>query len=123
VKLVIQRLSSGTPMRVVDDIRTSPTSTKSVVAKVAQVLRTQHYGLYHLAGSGSCTWYELAVEIARLKGLPAELIERSDTRHVAQEVIRGNNTALVNRRLVAAGVEDLPPWQQNLAEYLRERPM
>jgi dTDP-4-dehydrorhamnose reductase len=121
VKLVVERLSSGTPMRVVDDIRMSPTSTQSVVAKVVEVIRNKKYGLYHLAGSGSCSWHELAIEVARLKGLPVDLIERSSTQAVKQELERGGNTSLANRRLVAEGMEDLPNWQENLSHYLRER--
>jgi len=40
---------------------------------------------------------------------------------VTQEVKRGSNTALANRRLIAGGLGDLPDWRENLAEYLEER--
>jgi len=123
VKMVVNKLSNKEPVRIVDDIRSSPTSAKSVVFKIAEVIETEKYGLYHLAGSGSCTWYEFAVEIASQLELPVDLIERSSTREVTQEVKRGNNTSLRNQRLIDEGFEDLAPWQENLREYLRERRM
>lgn len=123
VKTVVKNLSNNEPVRVVDDVRSSPTSTKSVVFKAAEVMNTEKYGLYHLAGSGSCTWYEFAVEIAVQMGLPVDLVEPSSTHEVTQEVKRGNNTSLRNQRLIDEGFEDLAPWQENLREYLRERRM
>lgn len=121
VETVIAKLSRGERMQVVDDIVMSPTSTASVVRKSIELLAAGKSGLFHLAGSGSCSWYELAVEIASCQGLPVELVARSSTENVVQEIQRGKNTALSNSRLIEEGLADLPPWRASLREYLAER--
>ena len=121
VEMVINKLSKGEKMQIVDDIFMSPTSTKSVVFKTLEVIKTDKYGLYHLAGAGSCSWYEFACEIAKTMDLPLELITPSNTNQIKQEVERGKNTSLTNKNLIDNGFEDLPHWKDNLIEYIKER--
>jgi len=120
VDTVLARLSNGETMEVVDDIVMSPTSAISVVRKTAELITTGQFGLYHLAGSGSCSWYDLAVEIARHRGLPRDLLVPKPSRDVKHGVERGNNTALANANLIESGLADLPPWQTSLHEYLAD---
>ena len=121
VEGVAGRLGAGETMEVVGDIRMSPTSTTSVVRKVVELLRGDCWGLHHLAGSGSCSWYEFAAAIADELGLPRRLLTESSSGDVAQDTARGRNTALRNTRLQAAPPGDLAPWRENLRAYLDER--
>lgn len=121
VEMVITKLSSGQSLEVVDDIRMSPTSTCAVVKKSLQVVEEERSGLYHLAGSGSCTWYEFASEIAEAMGFDPALVNRATTKTVHQELRRGRNTALRNDELLAGGFGDLPHWRQHLLSYLEDR--
>ena len=47
-------------VKVVDDERLSPTSTKAVAAKSLDLLDTDALGLFHMVSEGVCSWYEFA---------------------------------------------------------------
>ena len=121
VETVIRRLSAGRELEVVGDVVMSPTSTRAVVGKVVGLLGTEQYGLYHLAGSGSCSWYEFALAVADYLELPTHLLKESSSDRIAQDTARGRNTALRNERLLESPLGDLAPWRENLHAYLDER--
>jgi dTDP-4-dehydrorhamnose reductase len=121
VDMILTKLSEDKPIEVVDDIVMSPTSTRSIVEKTLQVLRTQKFGLYHLAGSGSCSWYDFAVRIALEAGYPPERIKRASTKGVKQDISRGNNTSLTNSMLKSNGFGDLKRWDESLHDYIASR--
>lgn len=122
VEMVISKLSAGEPMKIVNDIRMSPTSTESVVRASARVFKKGDPGLYHMAGAGSCTWYEFAQAAAEMMNLPLDLLTPSNSTEVVQEIKRGNNTALVNARLKSSGIGDLDHWRKHLQTYITGRP-
>ncbi len=121
VEMMMAKMRNHENIKVVDDIFMSPTSTKSIVQWTVKLLENNQTGLYHLAGSGGCSWYDLTIAIAKFLNYPENLIERSSTRHIQQEVKRGNNTALHNKKLQKTLGSNLPHWQECLHEYLTER--
>lgn len=120
VEGVIQKLDRELPVEVVGDIRMSPTSTRSVVVKSIEILREGAYDLYHLAGSGSASWYEFALEIAEAFG-KGQLVVKSNSDNIPQNIHRGKNTTLRNQKLVHHGFSDMPNWKESLREYLDSR--
>jgi dTDP-4-dehydrorhamnose reductase len=73
-------------------------------------------GIYHCVNTGSCTWVELARELARLLGVEPRL---TPTRmaDVRLRAVRPQYCALSNAKLRAAGV-DMPSWQDALGRYI-----
>ena len=120
-ELVLQTLQSNEEITVVDDIFMSPTSTKSIVDRTVDLLDSGKCGLYHLSGSGRCSWYEFALRIADYEGYKQEQVIRSPTKSIQQATDRGQNTSLENRSLVERGFRNLSPWEDNLYEYLEIR--
>ena len=57
-------------LRVVNDQVFSPTYTRDMAAKIAQLITTTSYGTFHVTNSGSCSWYDFTQEIIKLAGLP-----------------------------------------------------
>ena len=121
VEMVIGKLENNEIMEVVDDIIMSPTSTKTIVEWTINIIEKSKFGLYHLAGSGSCSWYEFAKEICAYLNYPSDLIQKSSTKEVKQEIQRGKNTSLKNLKFIDSNISDLPNWKKNLYEYLDER--
>jgi dTDP-4-dehydrorhamnose reductase len=75
-------------------------------------------GVYHCVNAGACSWYEIALEIARVLGKPANL--RPITLETASlRARRPKYSALASTRLPAAGVT-MPAWQDALGRYLRQ---
>jgi hypothetical protein len=82
-----------------------------------RLIDTGAYGIHHMPGEGSCSWYEFAMEIFR----QAEVVTRvmastSDMMELAAK--RPENSVLVSRR--SAPIM-LPPWQRGLSDYLARR--
>jgi dTDP-4-dehydrorhamnose reductase len=73
-------------------------------------------GLYHCVNSGSCTWLELAEELARLAGVEPRVTPKRMA-DVPLRVARPLYCVLSNARLREAGI-DMPSWQDALARYV-----
>jgi len=97
------------------------TVSPSYVLDVAEATRTlvasgSASGVYHCVNAGTCSWRDIAAEIARLMGKPANL--RPITLETAGlRARRPKYSALASTRLPAAGVT-MPAWQDALARYL-----
>jgi dTDP-4-dehydrorhamnose reductase len=74
-------------------------------------------GLFHATGTGQCTWYEFAVEIAHLAHLRARVVPTTSGRF-ARPAPRPAYSVLGTER--EPGIV-LPAWQEGLAAYLEER--
>lgn len=120
VEMILAKLSRGEAAEVVDDIYMSPTSTRAIVVNTYELLKKGRRGLYHMAGSGRCSWYEFALEVARLSRGSTESIRRISSHNMPQSIKRANNTALVNAKLGELGIS-LKPWQEYIAEYIERK--
>ena len=107
-----ERAGTGEPLRVVDDQVGSPTYAGHLAAAVDEALqRGISPGLYHLAGSGYCSWCELAGEIVDLAGLDVE-VEPITTAEAGRPARRPAFSALDTERPIPR----LPHWAQGVAE-------
>ena len=120
VETMIRKAAGKESIRVVDDQRLTPTSTRELARATAALIETSHYGLYHLTSKGNCTWYEFAGEIFRLLGVRADLVPTT-TDAFAAAARRPAYSVLANHRLEELGMDDLKHWRDALREYLSDR--
>lgn len=125
VETILRLAESGTPVRVVDDQITTPTSTSDLAAAVAALIEHEaessvSYGTYHVTNAGQCSWYEFAREICALARLSVAVQPISSAEFNAKAA-RPAYSVLDNSRWGEAGFEKLRPWQDALADYLRVR--
>ena len=100
------------PLRVVDDQVGSPTFAAHLATAVDEALRLGvSPGLYHMAGSGYCSWHELAREVVALAGLPVE-VEPITTAELGRPAKRPAFSALTSERPIPR----LPHWADGVAE-------
>ena len=116
---------SGQPVRVVDDQVLGPTATADLAGAVASLLEHQgrdgvEYGLYHVTNAGSCSWYELARAIFERCGMRVDLTPITTAESGAQAK-RPAYSVLAHDRWRRAGLAELRPWPDALAEYLRAK--
>jgi dTDP-4-dehydrorhamnose reductase len=107
-------------LRVVDDQHGSPTYTRHLSPKIAELVETHAYGIYHITGSGTCSWFEFAKTIVNLwpvEGVEVLPITSSES---GREARRPANSVLENRALQAAGLGLMPHWRVALSECLEE---
>ena len=111
----------GAPLKVVDDQRGNPTSTK-VVADAIRFLLTKPdvSGIVHGTCEDQCTWYDLTVELKRLLGdrFPRE-VTPCTTDEYPRPAPRPKNSALKKSVLNLLGYRT-PNWKTALADFVAE---
>jgi len=120
VEMMLKKALNGDSIRVVNDQRLTPTSTRELARKVMEIIHTKYYGLYHITGGGECSWYEFAQAIFELEGLRARL-SPTTAREFNAAAQRPAYSVLQNARLQQLGIDDLQDWRQALKEYLASR--
>jgi dTDP-4-dehydrorhamnose reductase len=120
VETIIKLAKERHELRVVNDQVCSPTYTLDLARKIAQLVSTQYYGIFHITNSGACSWHEFAREILKLAGLntPVTLITSAE---YPQKARRPNNAALDNYQLRLLGMADLRSWREALEDYMKRR--
>ena len=109
----------GAPLKVVNDQRGNPTSTK-VVADVIRFLLTRPdvSGIVHGTCEEQCTWYELTVELFRLLGLKRAVVPCT-TAEFPRPAPRPRNSALKKSVLNVLGYRT-PDWKTALADFVAQ---
>jgi dTDP-4-dehydrorhamnose reductase len=120
VETMLRLAGEGRSIRVVRDQVLTPSYTLDLAAKVWRVMARGTHGLYHLTNAGATSWYDFAREIFRLSGLTPDLAGVTAAEYGAR-ARRPAYSVLRHGRLAALGEDDLRPWPEALAAYLRER--
>jgi len=117
VEGIRQGLLAGSSPSVFEDRTVSPTYVVDGARATRQLLESQApAGLYHCVNSGSCTWLEFALAMAKLLGVEPKVtpVRMAD---VTLRARRPQFCALSNDKLRSAGVE-MPSWRDALERYL-----
>lgn len=117
VELMISKATRGETIQVVDDQVASPTYTRFLAIDIYALIRTKHYGLYHIVSQGSCSWYTFAKEIFSQLGIKAKL-KATTTKQYNTPAIRPAYSVLGCNKLKALGLYTLPNWKKALSTYL-----
>lgn len=107
-------------LRVVNDQVFSPTYTKDLAEKMAELIKTEFYGIFHITNRGSCSWYEFTKEVLRLAGLETPVIPITSDQY-SQKAKRPSFSVLDNYHLRLLGMDDIRSWQEALKDYMREK--
>jgi dTDP-4-dehydrorhamnose reductase len=105
-------------VEVVTDQVGSPTwSAHLAEALVELAERRGDIGIFHAAGTGACSWYELAVEVFDRGGVRCRVLPTTSERY-SRPAPRPAYSVLASER---DEVPVLPPWQEGVAAYLAEK--
>jgi dTDP-4-dehydrorhamnose reductase len=102
---------------VVSDQRGCPTYTRHLAEGIALLVEGDDFGIHHLAGAGSCSWFEFAQEIFDEAGLEARVMAAT-TDMLTRKAPRPTNSVLSSER---PDPIVLPHWKQGLGEYMAAR--
>jgi len=107
-------------LRVVDDIRMSPTWTADAARMILSLIQnTAAPGIYHVVNSGQASWFEFATEIVRQAGLSARMTPLTADQFPTP-AIRPAFSVLDNSK-TAAICGEIPHWRDALEGYLRRK--
>jgi dTDP-4-dehydrorhamnose reductase len=101
-------------LTVVDDQVGCPTFTGHLATALVAVAERRLAGVRHVAGAGSCSWYELAAATFAATGADVEL-ERGSTADLGRPAPRPAYSVLETER---PDTPVLPSWQDGLNAYL-----
>ena len=102
---------------VVADQIGSPTYTYDLAKLVIDMIQTDKYGAYHVTNEGICSWYEFACEIFKQAGLDVKVNPLTTAEYPAKAA-RPFNSRMSKDKLINAGFDMLPSWQDALERYL-----
>jgi len=103
-------------LRVVCDEISSPTYAPDLAAAIAQLIRTEHFGIFHLTNTGVCSRYEFSRRILELAGLdkvPLESITSDQWPRASQPPL---HCAIHNFAAAQLGIQ-LRHWDDALRDY------
>jgi dTDP-4-dehydrorhamnose reductase len=100
-------------VRVVNDQHGSPTYAPHLARALNQLIETEAFGTYHLAGSGGATWHELTCELFRRFGIamPVQAVTTDEFPRPAKRPAYAMLTTIQELRIV------LPDWHEGLDEF------
>jgi dTDP-4-dehydrorhamnose reductase len=118
VPAILRRAGRGEPLRVVDDQRGRPTWAPHAASTLLDLLGRDVRGIWHVAGGGECTWYELAERAVRLAGydVPIEPVSTAELGAPAPRPAYSVLDLEATERLLGRRMVD---WREALAEYIR----
>jgi dTDP-4-dehydrorhamnose reductase len=115
---VLRAAAEGQQVRAYTDRVGSPSYTPDLARLVAAIVESGWYGVYHASNRGQCTWHEFAREIlTRASG--ADVLEAATSQEMPRPARRPRFSALRHLSLEMLGRDDVRPWQEAVAEFVR----
>jgi dTDP-4-dehydrorhamnose reductase len=103
-------------LQVVTDEVSSPTYAPDLAKAISQLIRTEHFGIFHFTNSGFCSRYDWACKILELTGRGQIPVEPITTDHWQRAAPPPLYAPIRNFTGAALGVT-LRPWQEALEDY------
>jgi dTDP-4-dehydrorhamnose reductase len=106
-------------VRVVSDQVGTPTYTLDLARLLVDMILTEKYGYYHVTNEGGyISWYDFTREIYRQAGLKTKVIPVTTKEYGLSKAARPFNSRLDRSKIVRAGFQPLPTWQDAVKRYL-----
>jgi dTDP-4-dehydrorhamnose reductase len=129
VKTMLDLARGRDEVRVVDDQHGSPTSAFDLAEALLRVASSidAHWSnvlgqTFHVAGSGSCSWADLAEQVFAVSaavGGPGARVQRIATADFPTKAVRPANSALKSARFERAFDHRMPEWPESVAGVVR----
>jgi dTDP-4-dehydrorhamnose reductase len=120
VEGMLKRAESQPELKVVTDETLAPTYTLDLAKKIYELVKTQHFGLYHIVNHGECSWYDFTRNIFELLGRKIT-IHKTTASEFKAKAKRPKYSVLKNANLEKIGMDDMRPWPEALKAYLIEK--
>lgn len=123
IKTMLRLSENHKEVTVVDDQVGSPTYTVDLAKLLVEMASTEKYGTYHVNNDGYCSWAEFAKYIFESNGKSTKVIPVTTEEYIKNagpQAYRPRNSKLSKEKLVEAGFEMLPSWQDATNRYCKE---
>lgn len=121
IKTMINVGKTHETVRVVNDQIGTPTYTLDLARLLVDMVETDKYGYYHATNEGGyISWYDFTKEIYKQAGMDTTVLPVTTVEYGLSKAARPFNSRLSKSKLVAAGFNPLPAWQDALSRFLKE---
>lgn len=121
IKTMINVGKTHDTVRVVSDQIGTPTYTLDLARLLVDMIETEKYGYYHATNEGGyISWYDFCCEFYKQYGLTTKVIPVTTAEYGLSVAARPFNSRLEKKKLVEAGFDPLPTWQDAVSRYLKE---
>jgi len=114
-----QRARAGQITRVVGDQWGRPTFTRDLATATWTLIRKRVQGVYHVANTGTATWYELAYTIFAATGR-TDLLARCAAAEYETRARRPRFSVLDTTKFETTAGYALPHWKDALSQFVSE---
>lgn len=118
VETILAKAQAGEVLRVVHDIRMSPTFSLDAAHAIERLIHAGQRGIVHVTNRGACSWYEFARAIVEYGGLAAR-IEPISSGDYPMQARRPRDSSLASHRLPPGAAAELREWEEALRAYRR----
>lgn len=123
VKTMLRLTAEKESIKVVFDQVGSPTYAGDLALTIFSIIEGDVYkgneGVYHFSDEGVCSWYDFAVEIARLAGHKNCRIEPCHSNEFPSPVTRPPYSVLDKSKIKTTFGVDIPHWRESLIYCLK----
>ena len=119
VRTMLKLASEKKEINVVNDQIGSPTSTVDLASCIINLIKTDHYGVYHATCEGECSWYDFASRIFAMKSINIK-VNPITTKELNRPAKRPAYSVLENFMLKLIGLNNFRQWEDALEECLEK---
>ena len=120
VDTILKLAATRETLQVVSDQKGCPTWAGHLAPALVTLAESNATGIFHAAGGGRCTWFDLAAAALAATGSPCT-VEPTTSEAFPSPTPRPAFSVLGTER--GADAVHLPPWEEGLAGFLAGRPV
>lgn len=118
VASILRQAKEKAVLSVVNDQIGSPTYSLDLSQAISLLIERKARGIFHVANSDSCTWYDYARTILKLSGIEGVKIIPISSKELATPAVRPAYSVLDTTKLKREMGLTLRPWAEALKDYL-----
>lgn len=119
VSMVVEKIKKNESLSIICDKFSVPTYAFDLVFAIEVLFKQDQYGIYNLANSGSCSWFEWAKKIVEYYGVKSD-VQPTQLEDFNFSAERPKNTVLNCDKFFNLTGMRLRSWQEAVKEYIEK---
>lgn len=121
VKTILEGVRAVRTLDVVTDQIGSPTYAGDLAAAIKVLIEGDHRGVFHIANSGYCSWYEFTLEILQSAGIGNVTVVPITSDKLNRAAARPAYSVLDCRKFFFLTGQTMRPWPEAVRAYITSR--
>lgn len=122
-KTMLKLAKNSAEVTVVDDQWGNPTSANDLAYEILKIALTDDYGIWHVTNEGTCSWADFAEAVLKDTDCTVKRCTSAEYKAAHPESAdRPMYSSLQNKHLEDTIGNEMRPWREALATYLKNLP-